>query len=180
MTQSADAYFIGRIEGASGFKTGAFCRWWIVRGNQWRLVSGQEMGQTQTDSSTDDSNICVWSHPIDTYFEFTAIQGWPKLSFQVWEHDDLGRSYLGGYGFCALPMSPGHHRLDVNIWRPVGNKAEELTAKFIGGSPLLKDQELVHSPKDRFKIKSESVGQVHVDINLILGRTSSFQIAFGQ
>ena len=178
MTQSADAYFIGRIEGASGFKEGAFCRFWFVYGQQWRLVSGLALGQTQTDTSHEDSNVVVWSHPIDTYFEFTGMQGWPKLSFQVWQHDDLGRSYLGGYGFCPLPMSPGNHKIDVDVWRPIGDKIEELTAEYIGGSPILKNQELAHKPTDRYKLKSESIGTIHLDINLLLGRTSGFQIAF--
>lgn len=178
MAQSADAYFIGRIEGASGFTQAAFCRFWFVNGTQWRLVSGLALGQTQTDKSGEDSDIVVWSHPIDAYYEFTGIQGWPKLSFQVWQHDELGRSYLGGYAFCPLPMEPGNHKIDVDIWRPIGTSVEELTAKYIGGSPLLKNQEMAHLPADRYKLKSETVGKLHLDINLILGRTSAFQIAF--
>ena len=178
MSQSADAYFIGRIIGSSGFKDGTFCRWWIICGEHWRLVNGLDRGQTQTDSPIDDSEVNVWSHPIDTHFEFSSIQSWPKLSFQIWEHDSLGRSYLGGYGFCDLPMSPGFHKIDINIWRPIGTLVEEITSKFIGGSPHLKELDIVHQPLDRSRIKSESIGMIHVDMNLILGRTSSFQIAF--
>ena len=177
MSQSADAYFIGRILGSSGFREGTFCRWWIFAGDQWKLVNGLDRGQTQTDCPNDSSGVCVWSHPIDAYFEFTGIQGWPKLFFEVWEHDSLGRSYLGGYGFCALPMSPGIHDIDVNLWCPVGTKVEELTSKYIGGSPLLDDKTLVYTPKDRFRVKSESVGIIHLNISLILGRISNFQFA---
>jgi B9 domain-containing protein 2 len=120
----------------------------------------------------------VWSHPLDVHFEFMGIQGWPRLSIQVWKHDSLGRSYLGGYGFCPLPMSPGNHKIDVDIWRPIGDKVEELTAKYIGGSPILRQGEMAHRSDDRFKIKSESAGVVHIEMNLILGRTSNFPIAF--
>ncbi|KAH0791789.1 B9 domain-containing protein 2 [Histomonas meleagridis] len=178
MSQTADAYFIGRILGASGFKEGAFCRWWISAGQQWKLVNGLDRGQTQTDCSNDFSDVNVWSHPIDAQFEFAGIQGWPKLSFQVWQHDSLGRSYLGGYGFCDLPMSPGNHDIDVHLWRPTGSYIEELTTRYIGGSPHLQDTTIVHAPKERYRIKSESVGTVHLNVSLILGRTSNFQIAF--
>jgi len=178
MSQSADAFFIGRILGSSGFKDGTFCRWWIVCGQQWRLVAGIDRGQTQTDSPGDDSEVNVWSHPIDAHFEFSGMQGWPKLSFQVWEHDSLGRSYLGGYGFCALPMSPGNYKLDIEVWCPIGNTVEELTSEFIGGSPHLRNQDIVHKPTDRSRLKSKSIGTIHVDMNLILGRISGFPVAF--
>jgi B9 domain-containing protein 2 len=178
MSQSADAYFIGRIHGVSGFKEGAFCRWWICIGEDWKLISGLDRGATQTDISNDSSGLCVWSHPIDAYYSFTGIQGWPKVHFEVWEHDSVGRSYLGGYGYCALPMRPGSHKLDVHLWRPVGNSTEELTTRYIGGSPHLKNAALVESTADRFRLKSESTGVVHIDLSLILGRTSNFMVAF--
>ena len=178
MAQSADAYFIGRVIGSSGFRDGSFCRWWIVAGDQWKLMGGLDRGQTQTDESSDSSGNCVWSHPIDVYYEFTGIQGWPKISFEVWEHDSLGRSFLGGYGFCNLPSTPGNHDLVVDLWRPVGSVMEDLTANFIGGSPHLRNQEIVHKPNDRFRIKSENSGQVHINVSLILGRATQFQVAF--
>ena len=178
MSQTADAYFIGRIIGCSGFHEGAFCRWWIVSGPQWKLMNGLDRGQTQTDSPSDSSGNCVWAHPLDVYYEFSGIQGWPKISFEVWEHDSLGRNFLGGYGFCALPMSPGNHNIEVQLWRPVGNMLEDLTASVLGGSPHLRDQSLVHAPNDRFRLKSEAAGIVHLNISVILGRVSSFQVEF--
>ena len=178
MSQSADAYFIGRILGSSGFKEGTFCRWWIFAGNQWKLVNGLDRGQTQTDCPNDSSEVSVWSHPIDVYYEFTGIQEWPKIFFEVWEYDSLGRSYLGGYGFSALPMSPGSHEIDVHLWRPVGTTIEGLTSKYIGGSPFLEDKKFIYKIQDRSKIKTESVGVIHVTLSVILGRISNFQVAF--
>lgn len=178
MTQNADAYFIGRIIGSTGFRDGSFCRYWLVAGDQWKLLGGLDHGQTQTDSSLDLSDKCVWSHPIDIHYEFTGIQGWPKISFEVWEHDSLGRSYLGGYGFCNLPTSPGHHKLNVDLWRPIGSIMEDLQVNFVGGSPHLRNQGIVHNPNDRFRLKSETSGSVQLELSLILGRVSQFQVAF--
>lgn len=178
MSQTADAYFIGRIIGCTGFKDGTFCRWWIVPGQQWKLTKGDDRGQTQTDTPSDGSGQCIWSHPIDVAFEFGGIQGWPKISFEVWEHDSLGRSFLGGYGFCSLPTSPGNHDIEVPLWRPVGTFVESLTANFLGGSPHLRNQALVHTPNDRFRLKSESAGTIQLNISVILGRIANFQVSF--
>lgn len=178
MSQTAEAYFIGRIIGSSGFREGTFCRWWIVAGPQWEKIKGDDKGQTQTDAPNDSSGTCIWSHPIDLYYEFSGIQGWPKISFEVWEHDSFGRSFLGGYGFCVLPMSPGNHDISIHLWRPVGTHVQDLIANFIGGSPHLRSQEIVHNGNDRLRLKSESAGTVHLNLSVILGKTSNFQVAF--
>lgn len=178
MTQTADAYFIGRILGASGFNDGVFCRWWIVTGDQWKLQGGSEKGQTQTDTSAYNDGTAIWSHPIDVYYEFSGIRNWPKMSFEVWEHDSLGRIYLSGYGFCNLPTSPGNHDIDVELWKPIGNVMEELTSNLMGGSPHIRNQEIVHKPNDRFRLNSGNSGRIHLNISLILGRVTQFQVDF--
>lgn len=177
MSQTSEAYFIGRIIGSSGFKSGTFCRFWIIIGQNWKLVNGLDRGQTQCDTPGDQAETCVWSHPINTFYEFSGIQGWPKITFEVWEHDSLGRSYLGGYGFCSLPMNPGNHDIEVMLWRPVGSFVEGLTSNYIGGAPHLRTQALVYTPNDRYRLKSESAGSVHINISLILGKIASDQIA---
>ena len=178
MSQTADAYFIGRLLGCSGFKEGTFCRWWISIGSHWKLVNGLDKGHTQTDFSNDSSGLSVWSHPIDVYYEFSDVQGWPKLCCEVWEHDDQGRSYLGGYGFASMPMSPGIHKLEIPLWRPSGTFIEDLTTKYLGGSPHLRETSLLSTPTDRFRLKGDTVGTVSADISLILGRTGNFQFEF--
>ena len=177
MAETCDAYFIGRIIGASGFPEGAFCRYWIVAGQQWTHADGEISGQTQIDSP-DTGDTCIWSHPIDVHFVFPGIQGWPKLSFEVWQHDSLGRSFLGGYGCCTLPMAPGSFEIDVDLWRPLGkNITEELTSKYIGGSPTLTTQDIVNGPEDRYHIKTETAGKLHLSINLIIGKFQNFQVS---
>ena len=176
MSQAADAYFIGRIHGASGFSNGSFCRWWIAAGQQWKLVNGSEEGQTQVDTPEDQGEMSVWSHPIDAHYEFTGIQGWPKISFEVWENDSLGKSFLGGYGFIVLPMTPGEHDLEVNLWKPIGSTVEHWTSIHCGGAPHLRSQEIVHTPTSRYQLTSVTSGIVHLTISVILGRLSGLQV----
>lgn len=175
MAATCDAYFIGRIVGASGFPDGGFCIYELVHGQQWVITDGEEKGQTQIDVP-DEGNTVVWSHPIDVHYEFPGIQGWPKLSVEVWQQDDLGRSFLGGYGICTLPMTPGSHEIDVKLWRPVGTAVDGLTSKYIGGSPQLVTQDIVDKAQDRDRLKTETAGVLHLSMGLILGRTSNFQV----
>jgi B9 domain-containing protein 2 len=122
--------------------------------------------------------MSVWCHPVDAHYEFTGIQGWPKISFEVWEMDPLGKAFLGGYGFVVLPMSPGKHDIQVTLWKPVGTSVEAWTARYCGGAPHLRSQELVHTPTSRYQLTSESAGTVHLTISVILGRMSSLQVEF--
>ena len=176
MSQAAEAFFIGRIHGASGFSNGAFCRWWIAAGQQWTLVNGLENGQTQVDTPRDAGEMSIWSHPIDAHYEFGGVQGWPRISFEVWENDSLGKSFLGGYGFVVLPMSHGKHDLKVTLWKPVGTKIESWTSRYCGGAPHLRSQEIVHTPTSRYQLTSESSGTVHLTVNVILRRMSAVQV----
>jgi B9 domain-containing protein 2 len=75
------------------------------------------------------------------------------------------------HDFGVLPMSPGSHNIDVHLWRPVATSVEELTANFIGGSPHLRNGSI-----DRFRLKSESLGVVHISVSLRW--TSNFQVGF--
>lgn len=175
-TNQVDVYFIGRLKGVTGFTEGSFCKYSFVHGQQWTVIDGMKEGQTQIDTP-DEGNTNVWSHPLDIHFETSGIQGWPKISLEVWEHDSLGRSFLAGYGVCDLPMNPGSFELKVPLWRPVGSLTEELTADYIGGAPQLVNQDLVNKPDHRSELKTESAGVVNIDISLILGRAANFQVS---
>lgn len=177
MASLSDAYFFGRIIGSSGFRDGSFCRWWISTGQQWNLVNGLDHGQTQVDTPIHEEEMCIWSHPIDVHYEFPGVQGWPKITFEIWLTDSLGRSYLGGYGFSALPMTPGNHDISIDLWKPIGSPVEELTSKYIGGSPLLTSQDIVTKPDDRFRLRTESSGSISMSVNLIIGRVSNFHVS---
>jgi hypothetical protein len=177
MAQTAQAFFIGRIIGSSGFRNSTFCRWWIVAGQQWNLENGESEGQTQVDAPVDSGAMLIWSHPLDIHYQLAGVQGWPKLSLEVWEQESLGRSALAGYGFVVLPMSAGHHDLKITLWKPVGSMVEGWSSKYCGAAPHLKSQELVHTPTSRPQLTAECSGLAHITLNVILGGMKDFQSA---
>ena len=57
---------------------------------------------------------------LSVFYFSSGLQGWPKLSVEVWSQDWAGRHQLAGYGFCHVPTSPGDHKIEIATWQPVG------------------------------------------------------------
>ncbi|XP_046675272.1 B9 domain-containing protein 2 [Homalodisca vitripennis] len=172
----AELYAIGQIIGADRFpRSTLFCKWSIFAGSGWKLIEGHKEGQTQIDNP-DFENFTYWCHPVDVHYATKGIQGWPKLHFQVYHYDEHGRSELCGYGVCHLPTSPGTHRLECCTWRPIGTYKEEFQQYFLGGGVQLQDPELVYSGCNRYKLHTQTMGTVHVEMSIILRNFEKFGI----
>lgn len=164
----AELHIIGQIVGASGFpQNSLFCKWGVHSGGAWRLLSGLKEGQTQVDTPQ-TGDIAYWSHPIDLHYATKGLQGWPKIHLQVWHQDSFGRCQLYGYGYCHVPSSPGHHRLSCVTWRPIGSWQEQLAQMFVGGGPQLRNPDLIYSGADRYRLHTEAMGTVELELGVIL------------
>ncbi|OQV19081.1 B9 domain-containing protein 2 [Hypsibius exemplaris] len=164
----AELHVIGQIVGASGFPNNRlFCVWEASAGGGWTLISGEKEGQTQVDSPEMD-DFALWSHPIDLHYATKGIQGWPKLSFQVWNYDAYNRTQIFAYGFCHVPTTPGDHKIECVTWRPVGGLRERIMTYFLGGGPQLRDFSVVHEATDRHRLYTQSMGKIHLELGVIL------------
>ncbi|XP_063289300.1 B9 domain-containing protein 2 [Pelobates fuscus] len=164
----AELHIIGQIVGASGFpQNSLFCKWGIHTGGAWKLLSGAVEGQTQVDNPQNEE-MAFWSHPIDIHFATKGLQGWPKLHFQVWHQDSFGRNELYSYSFLHIPSTPGTHSLTSPTWRPLGTWQEHLSQIFVGGGPQLKSSSLIYGGADRYRLQTEAMGQVHLELTVIL------------
>ncbi|XP_049813232.1 B9 domain-containing protein 2 isoform X3 [Schistocerca nitens] len=174
----AEVHIIGQIVGASHFpKHSLFCKWQIHYGNGWRLISGLKEGQTHVDNPQYDEKA-YWSHPVDIHFATKGIQGWPKFHVQVYHLDHWGRSELYGYGFCHVPASAGTHIVDCVTWRPVGTLRDQIRQYFVGGGPQLKNIELAYCGYDRYRLQTETMGIVHMELGIILRHFDKFGVEF--
>ncbi|XP_074786832.1 B9 domain-containing protein 2 isoform X2 [Athene noctua] len=165
----AEVHVIGQIVGGSGFpQRRLFCKWGLQAGAAWKLLSGSSSGQTQIDDPQAD-DVAYWCHPLDLHFATKGLQGWPKLSLQVWHQDGLGRSQVLGYGFCHLPATPGGHAVTCVTWRPRGTWRERLRRRFVGGGPQLRNPEAaVVGATERFRLSTEAAGTVHLHLGVLL------------
>ncbi|KAL3314945.1 B9 domain-containing protein 2 [Cichlidogyrus casuarinus] len=108
-----EVHIIGQIISASEFpETSLFCKWAITSGNAWKLISGLNEGQTQLDipMAGEEAFLC---HPVDVHYATKGLQGWPKLYFQIWSNNWVGKNNLCGYGFCHVPSVPGFHEVSL-------------------------------------------------------------------
>ncbi|XP_068766146.1 B9 domain-containing protein 2 isoform X2 [Struthio camelus] len=164
----AEVHVIGQIVGASGFADGGlFCKWGVHAGGAWRLLAGRRQGQTQLDEPQPGA-AAYWSHPIDLHFATRGLQGWPRLHLQVWHRDAFGRAALAGYGFCAVPARAGWHGLACGTWRPRGGPRQRLARRLLGGGAQLRGPDLVLGAAERFRLRTEAAGTVHLQLAVLL------------
>lgn len=172
----AEVYIIGQIIGASKFpKKSLFCKWGIKAGGGWQVISGLTEGQTQVDNPEYD-HLTYWSHPVDIHFATKGVQGWPKFYVQVYHYDQFGRSEIYGYGFSHIPTSPGTHILECYTWRPLGSLQDEFTRYFLGGGPQLCVPDIVYTGNDRYKLHTQTMGIVHLEISIILRNFTKYGV----
>jgi len=174
----AEVHIVGQIVGASGFQQrNLFCKWGVEVGQSWDRLEGADMGQTHVDHP-EEGEMAVWAHPIDLHDACKGLSGWPKIHFQVWHQDIHGRSDICGYSFCHIPSSPGMHTLDAVTWSLEGSLLERVSAFFIGGSPRLKLEEVVHTPGDRFRLQTVSGGVIHLELGIVLKDFSKYNVRY--
>lgn len=90
-----------------------YCKFCIVSGQDWTLITGSEEGITQQASKASPfssktvHNLNVWNFPIEVSYKSTNAYGWPQLVLAVYGPDVLGRDVVRGYGCVHLPRTPG-------------------------------------------------------------------------
>lgn len=80
-----------------------------------------------------------------------------------------GRRLLSGYGFAHLPTTPGAHRIEISLWRPVGSAEQELEAYLLGSTPALATHEPIYESawRERCRLVTVSAGKIFVDLFVI-------------
>jgi len=66
-------------------------------------------------------------------------------------------------------MTPGPHRLEVNLWRPAGDPEQELDAFLLGRTPAL----ISHAPiyenawRERCRLVTQAAGKVFIELFVV-------------
>lgn len=172
----AELHIIGEISSGLDFGGGKFfCVFEILGGSGWSAVEGTTSGCTHIMSSSPEDDEILWNFPIDTHFSFTNVQGWPKLSVQVWKLDGYGRKDIAGYGMAYLPMPiVGEQKVEILTWKPLywsphffQRLVELVRNTLMGASPVLRDTALIHGNEERFKLHTIGSGKVVISLRLL-------------
>jgi len=171
--QLPEVHVIGTICSGHGFtddvSEGVMVRYKVDFGEAFNLIGGITLGQTQFSyCNLDHTEAVPFNHPIDLHLAQAASQsgGSPRMTLQTYKLDMYGRRILCGYGFAHIPITTGHHVLEVDMWRPSGTPEQELGAAFLGEVPAL----ISHNPlydsawKERCRLISQSTGKVKLDL----------------
>jgi hypothetical protein len=144
----------------------------------WKFIEGDSEGQTSTDSNQID-NISYFAHPIDLHLATRGIQGWPKLSIEVFSVNALKQFCPIGVGFTFLPTKPGCHKLKIATWRiSPQNILDSIKEKFYTGGFTIIKKDLIHTSADRYKISTISSGIIEVELCLIFKHFRKYNIVF--
>ena len=138
-------------------------------------MQGLREGQTQVDQPSQGEKA-YWCHPVDIHFATRGLQGWPKIHFQVYNHDSFGRNQLIAYGFCHVPTSPGLHTIDVVTWRPSGSLRETISNYYVGGGHQLRHPDWLSLVSDRFRLTTTAMGKVHLQLGIVHRNFDKFGI----
>lgn len=191
----AEVHIIGEIADATGFQDRSlFAKWSITAGSCWRVLEGFTEGQTQLTIKTlegrnratttpDANNPTVaayrhpWSHPIDVHYLSKGLQGWPRLEFQVWGVDWLGKCNISAYGFLNVPSRPGYHELECYTWRPVGDFRRRLIDYVTGYRMHLVDpSDIISNGLNRHVIQTQSMGTIRVNLTVVMKDFQEFGV----
>lgn len=183
----AELHIIGQITEASGFEDRSlFVKYTLNAGPCWKLLEGFSQSQThlstppssssamnsrETNEETNsiEETIHSFSHPIDVHYLTRALQGWPRLEFQVWGVDWLGKCNISAYGYMSLPSQPGRHELVCHTWRPVGDFGRRFIDYITGYRMHLVDpSEVISNGINRHAIQSQSMGTIKVELAIVL------------
>ncbi|XP_034949195.1 B9 domain-containing protein 2 [Chelonus insularis] len=170
----AELHVFGQIESAESFKQSSlFCKWSFHSGNGWKLINGNNEGQTQECRDLYKKKL-TWNHPVDLHYSTQTIQGSPKILIQVYSRDNYGRILFIAYGTSCVPLIPGYHEIKCHTWKPIGNWQDRLRDKFLGITLQLKSPSLLANSTDRFELLTETEGIVNIQLHIMCKNFDKF------
>nr|XP_014101038.2 B9 domain-containing protein 1 isoform X2 [Bactrocera oleae] len=121
-----------------------FCRYEIVYGPDWELVSGVQSGISQTASNKSGyfKDKIIFNFPLEWTFKSTTPFGWPQLIVCIYGKTRWGVETSLGYGRINLPVfgSDANNPIVAPILCPLNsNMVSELASWITGRNPELKD-----------------------------------------
>lgn len=145
----------------------------------WKFVEGESEGQTSTDCNQIDQ-VSYFSHPLDLHLATRGIQGWPKLSVEIFSVNALKQFCPVGTGFSYIPTNPGYHKLKIPTWRIAPQTIlDSIKEKFYtGGFTIVIKKDLIHTGIERYKISTISSGVVVIELSIVFKNFRKYNIVF--
>ncbi|CAG9460270.1 unnamed protein product [Pedinophyceae sp. YPF-701] len=147
----------------------AYCKYQLVHGEDWHLVSGIQdaISQTCRSAPVDGNMRLVWNFPVDATFKSYNPFGWPQIVLSVYGVDGMGREVVQGYGCTHVPVTPGQHAVKVRLFRPASSSGiQAFMAWLMGQRPEFNDPLFPASSEGREVTRVQSEGFATVRLNI--------------
>ncbi|XP_055705698.1 B9 domain-containing protein 1 [Phlebotomus papatasi] len=147
-----------------------YCRYEILAGPDWELVSGTKSGITQNCSASRHRfQEISFNMPLDFTYKSTNPFGWPQIVVSFWGSNFWGSEVCRGYARFHVPLSRKHsYRIKAPILTP---KPMDLWSKVVGWItdwvPELRDPSvLIHGNRTK-GIHTESYGYLQASFDIL-------------
>ncbi|XP_037939747.1 B9 domain-containing protein 1-like [Teleopsis dalmanni] len=148
-----------------------FCRYEVVAGADWELVSGCQNGITQTASNKCGhyNDKIVLNMPIEITFKSTSPHGWPQIIVIIYGKTRWGVETVLGYSRAHVPIfgSNSARRITAPILIPkCTNLVSQMTSWITGKNPELKNPRILLDANIN-GLAVESYGEIILMFNVI-------------
>ena len=148
-----------------------FCKYDIVYGKEWNLISGQNSGQSQH-ACLGEGSTCyfVWNMPFQIRLNCENPLNWPQLVISCYYPDFLGREILKAYGTCYIPTTNGPHERTLTMFCPISSYSFTNIVELLFGEKA----ELINAPKiiaqgdGREILRTKSEGNIKISFKIYL------------
>jgi B9 domain-containing protein 1 len=162
----------GQIEAAT-FPLGIsgnslFCRYDIVTGPDWELMSGLASGITQCGHTGRQRDQITFNMPMEATYKSTNPFGWPQVVFSLYGTNFWGLEKVRGYARLTVPLCGGVQTYTAPVILP--KSVYILSAMLdwvLDRSPELRDPKVL-ADGGKFKgLKTESYGELTVRLQTV-------------
>ena len=148
-----------------------FCKYDIVYDKDWKVVTGQNSGQSQHACLGEGTNgYFVWNMPFQIRLYSEEPNNWPQLVISCYYPDFLGREILKAYGTCYIPTMSGAHERNLSMFCPISSYGFTKIYEIIYGEKA----ELINAPRimalgeGREILRTKSEGNIKIKFNITL------------
>lgn len=174
--QLESAYFPMGPDGGS-----LFCRYDVVAGPDWELVSGMRSGITQSAQPEEDYRTVVFNMPLEFTMKSTNPYGWPQVVFSLYGNNFWNVETNRGYGRVHCPLSGMKRTVRAPLFVPKFSNIWSAAMSWLTGvNPEMRDPKILADGSKHKGLACESYGELVVSLQAISRGCSRMGLDWGQ
>ncbi|XP_055626326.1 B9 domain-containing protein 1 [Toxorhynchites rutilus septentrionalis] len=185
----SESYFhltvVGELEAAC-FPLGPdgsnlFCRYDIVAGPDWELVSGLRSGITQSAKVDRDYRLVVFNMPIEFTMKSTNPHGWPQIVFCLYGNNFWNVETNRGYARIHCPLSGLRRTIRAPLFVPKFTNIWSAAMSWITGiNPEMREPKILADGSKHKGLALESYGELVISLQAMSRGCGKMGLDWGQ